>query len=108
MGLSNMLAWFGRQTDIVDHLDIVTRQAESEVLKRTAALGGSMSANQRRGYVQARATKVVRRHVDRLATLRSLDAKTKQRLLTAALDGVVATICGQLEAIPPTRLRIAA
>ena len=108
MGLSTMLAWFGRPVDIIDDVDIVTRQAEPEVLKRTEVLGSSMAANQRRGYVEARATKIVRRHVDRLATLRSLDARTKQRLLNAALEDVVATICRQLESSQPTFLRVAA
>jgi hypothetical protein len=108
MGLSTMLAWFGQPVDIVDDVAIVTRQAEPEVLKRTELLGGSMAANQRRGYVEARSTKVVRRHVDRLATLRSLDAKTKQRLLDASLESVVDAICRQLEVAQPTVLRIAA
>lgn len=108
MGLSTLLGWFGKPPSIVDDVDIVTRQAEPEVLKRTVSLGGAMSDNQRKGYVEARAARVVQRHVDRIATLRSLSTKTKQRLLDAALEEVVQSVCRQLAASQTPSLRIAA
>jgi hypothetical protein len=109
MGLSTMLSWLvGRPVDITDHVEIVLRQAEPEVLQRTEGLGGSMSTSQCLGYVEARAAKVVRRHVARVATMRSLDSKTEKRLHQEAMEAVVTAVCLRLRASLPVTLRAAA
>ncbi|HIF34548.1 MAG: hypothetical protein VB878_05505 [Pirellulaceae bacterium] len=108
MGLHLRFLSWRRPVDILEHVETIANLAGAEVLRRAQGTGSSMTANQRLGYVQVRADKVIRRHVMRLAILRSLDARTEQRVLDAAREQVVRSVCTQLELSKTARLPVAA
>lgn len=108
MGLHLRFPRWQRPVDISDHVETLSHLTETEVLNRTQAEGKVMAANQRLGYVLVRADKVVRRHVARLAILRSLDMRTEQRVLKATRERVVDAVCAVLELSRRSATRAAA